>query len=85
LFKKALRQNRNFKNKFGKMIREDIINFYNLEIECKQESLEKIARETAYDILKQSLTKVSSKNKIYLDSAIEKVNDIKKTPQLDIM
>ncbi|WP_107666728.1 DNA methyltransferase [Cyanothece sp. BG0011] len=85
LFKKALRQKRSFKNKFGTMIREDIINFSNLGIECKQESLEKIARETAYDILKQSLTKVSSKNKIYLDSAIEKVNEIKKTPRLDIM
>ncbi len=33
LYRKVLRQKRTFKNKFGKIIREDLINFYNLKPE----------------------------------------------------
>lgn len=82
LFHRALRQKRQFKNKFGKIIREDLINFLNLNNEC-HETVEQIAREVAFDVLKNGLSLVSSKNLEYLESAIDKVQDIGRTPILD--
>jgi hypothetical protein len=83
LFHKALRQKREFKNKFGKIIREDIINFLNLKNECCKDVLEQIARQVALDVLKSSFSLVSSKNLESLEDAINKVQDIGRTPTLD--
>ncbi|MDJ0563295.1 MAG: DNA methyltransferase, partial [Microcystis sp. M49629_WE12] len=47
LFQKVLRQKRKFKNKFGKVIIEDIINFINLNNQVSQEVIEQISREVA--------------------------------------
>ncbi len=83
LFDRVLRQKREFKNKFGKVIREDLINFLNLNNESYQEVVEQIAREVAFDVLKSSLSLVSSKNLESLENAIDKVHDIGRTPTLD--
>ncbi|MEH2290218.1 DNA methyltransferase [Nostoc sp.] len=83
LFHRVLRQKREFKNKFGKIIREDIINFINLNNEFYKETIEQIAREVALDVLKSGLSLVSSKNIEFLEDAIDKVQDIERTRTLD--
>lgn len=83
LFHRALRQKREFKNKFGKIIREDLINFINLNNEFHKEIIEQIAREVAFEVLKSGLSLVSSKNIELLEDAIDKVQDIGRTPTLD--
>ena len=83
LFQKVLRQKRKFKNKFGKVIIEDIINFINLNNQVSQEVVEQISREVALEVLESSRLFVSSENQLFLESAIAKVNNIQKTPILD--
>lgn len=83
LFHKVLRQKREFKNKFGKTIREDIMNFHNLNSKVSQKTLEEIAREIACEILKHSLPLVSCQNTKLLEQAIDQVNQIGRTPTLD--
>jgi ubiquinone/menaquinone biosynthesis C-methylase UbiE len=83
LFHKVLRQKRKFKNKFGKVIIEDIINFINLNNQVSQEVIEQISREVALEVLESSRLFVSSENQLFLESAIAKVNNIQKTPILD--
>lgn len=83
LFRQVLRQKREFKNKFGKLIREDIMNFNNLNSKISQKTLEVIAREVAYEILNNSLPLVSCQNTRLLEEAIHKVNQIGRTPTLD--
>ncbi|MCF4966746.1 DNA methyltransferase [Nostoc sp. CMAA1605] len=83
LFHKVLRQKREFKNKFGKIIREDLINFVNLKNQREQETVEQIAREVAFDVLKNSLVLVPPKNIEFLESAISKIPNIQGTPILD--
>jgi len=83
LFQKVLRQKRKFKNKFGKVIIEDIINFINLNNQVSQEVIEQISREVAFEVLESSRLFVSSENQLCLESAIAKVNNIQKTPILD--
>jgi SAM-dependent methyltransferase len=83
LFYKKLRQKREFKNKFGKTIREDIINFVNLNNVCSKEAVEQVARQVAFDVLRSGLPFVPSKNLNSLEDAIEKVQDIGRTPTLD--
>ena len=83
LFHKVLRQKREFKNKFGKIIREDLINFINLKNTFHKETIDQIAREVAFDVLKSGRYLVSSKNMKYLENAIDKVQFIGITPILD--
>ncbi|MFZ1026563.1 MAG: methyltransferase [Limnoraphis robusta] len=83
LFRTVLRQNREFKNKFGKMIREDILNFCKLNYKDNEETIEKIAREVAFDVLTSRLLNVSSKNLANLEDAIDKVQEIDRTLILD--
>ncbi|MCA2640932.1 MULTISPECIES: DNA methyltransferase [unclassified Microcystis] len=83
LFQKVLRQKRKFKNKFGKVIIEDIINFINLNNQVSQEVIEQISREVAFEVLESSRLFVSPENQLWLQSAIAKVNNIQRTPILD--
>jgi hypothetical protein len=83
LFSRVLRQKREFRNKFGKIIREDLINFCNLNNKCRKETAEKIAREVAFDVLRSGRSSVSSKNIEYLEDAIDRVQDIGRTLTLD--
>lgn len=85
MYTKALRQKRKFKNKFGKIIREDLINLYNFKFECTKEYIDDIAREVADNVLKAGINTVSKKNLELLENAIENVAVIKNTPKLDIM
>jgi DNA modification methylase len=86
LYQKKLRQKREFKNKFGKIIREDIINFSNLK-DCHTD-ISFVARTVALEVLEKSLSQVSFQNHFYLEDTIEKVWDIGKTkiinPKQDI-
>ena len=82
LFHKSLRQKREFKNKFGKIIREDLINFVNLNNDCSKEVVEQVAREVAFDALRSGLPLVPSNNLKSLEDAIEKAQDIGRTPIL---
>lgn len=82
LFQEEFRQHRVFKNKFGKVIREDLINFSNLKNEVSPEMTEIVAREVASDVLKSGISLVSSNNIKFLEYAIDKVPDIQKTPIL---
>ena len=83
LFYKNLRQKREFKNKFGKVIREDLINFSNLNNKTCKETVEQIARDVAFDVLRSGMSSVPSKNLASLEDAIDKVQDIGRTPTLD--
>ncbi|MGB3656120.1 MAG: DNA methyltransferase [Rivularia sp. (in: cyanobacteria)] len=83
MYAKVLRQERKFKNKFGKIIREDLINFCNLKIECTEEIIDDIARKIALEVLKAGINLVPQKNLECLENAIEKVLLIKSTPKLD--
>ncbi len=83
MYAKVLRQKREFKNRFGKIIREDLINFCNLKIECTEEIIDDIAREIALEVLKAGINSVPQKNLKCLENAIEKVAIIKSTPKLD--
>ncbi len=83
MYAKVLRQKRQFKNKFGKIIREDLINFCNLKIECTKEIIDDIAREIALNVLIEGISSVPEKNLKYLENAIGKVGIIKSTPKLD--
>lgn len=83
MYAQALRQKRTFKNKFGKIIREDLINLSNLKAECTQEIIDDVAREVAYSVLSAGISLVPQKNLESLENAIEKVQIIKSTPKLD--
>ncbi len=83
LFHKSLIQKREFRNKFGKIIREDLINFLNLGTTSNKEAVEQVAREVAFDVLRSGLPLVLSKNLQSLEDAIVKVQDIGRTPILD--
>ncbi|NEP05987.1 MAG: hypothetical protein F6K25_26685 [Okeania sp. SIO2G4] len=83
LYRKVLRQKRTFKNKFGKIIREDLINFYNLKPELTIESIDAVAREIAMNALKNGISVVSSQNYKSLENAIRKVPYLERTPKLN--
>ena len=83
MYQKVLRQKRTFKNKFGKIIREDIISFNNLKSIGQKETIDKVAREIAAVVLKSGMASVSPNNFDYLEEAIKKVQTIKGTPKLD--
>lgn len=84
LYRKVLRQKRTFKNKFGKIIREDLINFYNLKAELTIEFIDAVAREVAMNALKNSISVVSSQNHQSLENAIRKVPYLERTPKLNL-
>ncbi|OZH52992.1 methyltransferase, partial [Hydrocoleum sp. CS-953] len=84
LYRKVLRQKRTFKNKFGKIIREDLINFYNLKPELKIEFIDAVAREVAMNALKNGISVVSSQNYKSLENAIRKVPYLERTPKLNL-
>ncbi|HAX76998.1 MAG TPA: methyltransferase [Cyanobacteria bacterium UBA11372] len=81
LFDLALRQKRTFKNKFGKNIREELLNLLNKKsCELSVKDIDKIARDIAHKVLSNGLAIVSEQNKPALMEAIEKVPDVGKSP-----
>ena len=82
VFELVLTQKRNFKNKFGKLIREDLLNFFNKNYILSGSEWDEIARNVAYEVLNDGLRVVPEKNKYALVEAIEKVPDLGKSPLL---
>lgn len=80
LFSLPFRQHRVFKNKFGKLIREDLLHLENIERRPSEKELEQIARRVAESALKLGLDHVSVENKPLLNEAIESVHRINGTP-----
>jgi tRNA G10 N-methylase Trm11 len=76
LFKLVLRQSRVFKNKFGRMIREDLLHLIRKEDNKTLDYIYSVAREIASDALNQGLLFVSTQNKNLLLKAIESVYEI---------
>ncbi|MDB9314754.1 DNA methyltransferase [Spirulina sp. CS-785/01] len=83
LFSLALKQQRRFKNRFGKIIREDIINLVNLKNNQTKHEVLKIAQEVAFEVLSSNFSLVSSKNYILLANALDNLHHIHNTPLLE--
>ncbi|XWK91076.1 MAG: DNA methyltransferase [Phormidium sp.] len=80
MFELSLSQNRIFKNKFGKVIREDLLNFTTSDINLSKNDLDEIAKNIAVQVLNGGLEKVSARNKPALIEAIEKIPETLKSP-----
>ncbi len=79
-FELVLTQQRNFKNKFGKNIREDILHLVPSKFYISIAEWNRIARNVANQALKESLKLVSDANKDALIEAIRKVSDVVESP-----
>lgn len=76
VFELVLTQQRKFKNKFGKIIYEDLLHLVNKDLSLPVLEWDAIARKTATQILNNSLSKVSDNNKYSLLEAIKKVDSL---------
>ncbi|MCT7970201.1 methyltransferase [Laspinema sp. D1] len=79
-FELVLTQKRQFKNKFGKMIREDLLHLVNGNTTLSEGDWEVGVRQVAEAALRNGLEQVSEKNKGALLEAISKVLDIGRSP-----
>lgn len=80
LFDLVLRQDRKFKNKFGKMIREDLLHLQKRSRSKLKKDDADIARAVALDVLEQGLKVVQPKNREFVIKAIESMPDVHGTP-----
>ncbi|AHJ26448.1 DNA methyltransferase [Nodularia spumigena] len=80
LFELNLTQKRIFKNKFGKVVREDLLNLSNKNSSLSVEDTEEIARNIARKVMNDGLAIVSEQNKPALMEAIEKIPNLSKSP-----
>lgn len=79
-FELVVTQKRQFKNKFGKMIREDLLHLVPANTTFSEEDWEVGVRQVAEASLRKGLEQVSEKNKGALLEAIAKVPDIGRSP-----
>ena len=79
LFGIVLRQKRIFTNRFGKAIREDLLNFTKLPLGIPPEKVIYVARSIATKALQKGQTSVSDKNRELLIDAIERIQGIQGT------
>lgn len=79
-FELVLTQQRQFKNKFGKMIREDLLHLVNGNTTLSEGDWDVGVRQVAEAALRNGLEQVSEKNKGALLEAIAKVPDIGRSP-----
>jgi DNA modification methylase len=79
-FKLVLVQQRNFKNKFGKNIREDILHLVPNKFYIPVAEWARVARNIADQVLKEGLKLASDANKHALIEAIRKVPNVMKSP-----
>jgi DNA modification methylase len=80
VFDLVLNQKRNFKNKFGKVIREDLLHLVNRDFDLPASTWDKLARDIAYKVLNNALSAVADKNRYALLEAIKKIYDLDKSP-----
>lgn len=83
LFEVVLRQKRIFVNRFGKAIREDILNLAKLRHLCDATIATTVGRAVARDALNAAVSLVPQENSTFLAEALERVDDIKGTPLFD--
>jgi DNA modification methylase len=79
-FELVFTQKRNFKNKFGKNICEDLLHLVKRDYIISMAEWDEIARSVAYKVLNEGLNVVSYDNKHALIEAIEKVPNLDKSP-----
>lgn len=72
-FEIVLAQKRNFRNKFGKNIREDVLHLVKKNFNISAAEWDAIARDIAHETLNGGLNIVSDKNRLTLIEAIEKI------------
>jgi DNA modification methylase len=80
LFDVVLRQKRVFLNRFGKLIREDILNLLKLFYIPDNSLSHRIGKSVALNALKNASSSVPVKNKEYLEEATQKIHKIDGTP-----
>jgi len=80
VFELVLTQKRNFRNKFGRVIREDLLHLVNKDCILSVSEWDEIARNIAYEVLNAGLKVVLDKNKSALVEAIEKIPKLGKSP-----
>lgn len=83
IFDIRLRQQRVFKNRFGQLIREEILNLSRRTCVKANGSAKAIGREIAHTALKAALHKVPLKNRQLLNNAIFRAKTIDGTPLFD--
>lgn len=80
LFEVVLRQKRVFSNRFGKAIREDILNMKRLPA-CEHNTLpSKTGRAIALNVLEDARSRVPGKSKNDIEAAIKKTHELNGTP-----
>jgi hypothetical protein len=79
-FEIVLAQKRNFRNKFGKNIREDILHLVKKSFNISKAKWDEIARDVAYETLNRGLNVVSDENRLTLIEAIEKAPKLSGSP-----
>lgn len=80
LFEVELRQERIFTNRFGKAIREDIVNLAKLSHRTKPEDLAQTARRIASDALKTGYREAAEKDRHLIEDAMSHVETMDGTP-----
>ena len=76
LFDVVLRQKRVFLNRFGKLIREDILNLLKLSYSPDNSLSHRIGKSVALNALNDASSRVPDKNRAYLKEAIQKIHKI---------
>lgn len=79
-FNLILRQSRHFKNKFGKVIREDLLHLVNQDSVIPISQWEVIAYESALVMLRGGLNSVPKKNYQDLEDAINRAHSVQGIP-----
>jgi hypothetical protein len=79
-FKLVLTQQRQFKNKFGKKIGEDLLHLVKDRSIMSRSCFDEIARTVAEEVLAESLKVVPEVNKQTLAQAIDKIPNVNTTP-----
>ncbi len=82
-FEVALRQQRVFVNRFGQLIREDILNLHRTRYENGVDVVTSLGRSVAADALDRALTAVPNRNRHLLVEAIASIGGISGTPIFD--
>jgi DNA modification methylase len=79
-FELALTQHRSFKNKFGKMIKEDILHLVKKNINLSTSEWNEIARNVALNALTKGFNLVSKDNNLALTQAVERIHKLSHSP-----
>lgn len=83
-FEVVLRQQRVFVNRFGKAIREEILNLAKVRSHLYDEAIAStLGRSVAHDALNNAVSQVPKENSAFLAEALERINEVQGTPLFD--